>query len=165
MAKKRSSAKQKTEQMTPYLTVTNAAAAIEFYKSAFDASEVVRHTVPGTDLIEYAELKICGSSIIVCDEFPELGIWSPLSTGRTSSMLDLRVKETEALWLSALGAGATEIVAMRNVPWGGASGKLVDPFGHYWAISGEAIEVEAEVEAEFVVPVPCASEEAIVAAA
>lgn len=169
MAKKRAPAKKPAKSMTPYLTIKGAAAAIEFYKAAFGATEVSRDIVPGTETIQHAELKICGASIFVCDEFPEFGIFSPLSTGASSSMIDLCVNDAEKVWTKALEAGAVIVAARRNVPWGGSSGKLVDPFGHYWSVSGAEIEVENqtkdEAPVEVTVPVQCVHTDTVPAAA
>ncbi len=164
MPKKRSTTKRPAKSMTPYLTVHDAAAAIEFYKAAFSAREVARTDEPETGRINNAELKVCGGSLYICDEFPEFGILSPLSAAGAGSMLDLRVGDVDALWQKALDAGALEVSPIGNVPWGGRSGKLVDPFGHYWSISGEAVTQDSAGDVADLMPVSCAHVEAIAAA-
>ncbi len=91
--------------ITPYLTVRDAARAIEFYKQAFGAE--ARGAMPGPDgKIMHAELRIGDSIIMLADEFPEFGSLSPQTTG---------------------GSGT-------DMFWGDRYGKLKDPFGHKWSI-------------------------------
>ncbi len=137
--------KKPAPSLTPYLTVRGAASAIEFYTAAFDAKEVVRSNIAGTDLIQHAELKIGRASIYLCDEFVEAGILSPLSLGGSATMLHFQVDDADALWDAAVNAGALEISPLVEVPWGNHYGKLVDPFGHYWSISGNSVRTADHV--------------------
>ena len=144
MPTKRASSKKIKQSLTAYLTVRGAASAIAFYKAAFGAKEITRSNVTGTDLIQHAELEICGSRIFLCDEFPEAGILSPLSLGGSASMLHLDVDDATSVWSDAEKAGAYEVSPLVEVPWGGICGKLVDPFGHYWSVASEAATSKQE---------------------
>ncbi len=145
MASKRTSTKKPKVALTPYITVSNAAAAIAFYKQAFGAKEITRSNVTGTELIQHAELEICGARLYLCDEFVDAGILSPLSIGGSASMLHLDVKDATSVWADALEAGAVEISSLAEVPWGGICGKLVDPFGHFWSVASACVETKDDV--------------------
>ncbi len=145
MPSKRTSTKKPKIALTPYITVRNAASAIAFYKVAFGAKEITRSNVTGTDLVQHAELEICGSKIYLCDEFTDAGILSPLAIGGSASMLHLDVKDATKVWAAAVEAGAVEISPLVEVPWGGICGKLVDPFGHYWSVASATVEAKKDV--------------------
>jgi PhnB protein len=57
----------------PYIVVSNAAAAIDFYKSAFGAVELVRHPAPGTGKLMHAHLVIHDGHMMLCDDFSSMG--------------------------------------------------------------------------------------------
>ena len=90
---------------TPYLIVTGAARALEFYKQAFGATEVVRMDGPGGKVM-HAEIKIGDSHIMLADEFPEMGALSPQSIGGTPVSLMLYFEEADAVTARAVSAGA-----------------------------------------------------------
>ncbi len=66
--------------VTPYLCTKDAASAIEFYKQAFGAMELMRLIDPSSGKIGHAEIKISGSHIMLADEFPDMGFYSPQSS-------------------------------------------------------------------------------------
>lgn len=123
--------------LTPYLTVGDAAAAIDFYKAAFDAREQARVTAEDGRRILHAELKIGNSILLIADELPEAGILSPLSLGGSATLMQLYVGDAEALWQQALAAGAVEVLPLAETYWGDMAGKLMDPFGHYWSVASK----------------------------
>lgn len=130
--------------VTPYLTVSNAPAAIAFYQVAFGAEEKSR--VCGDDGITvlHCELNVGNSIVLLADEVPEAGIHSPLALGGTPTLLHLYVKDADELWQQALAAGATEIVPLTETYWGDRCGKLRDPFGHVWSIASKVERVNQE---------------------
>src|SRR2546425_12431010 len=71
------------DRATPYLCVRDAASAIEFYRKAFGATELMRLTQPDGK-IGHAEIKIGAAPIMLADEFPEMGFRGPLSLGGSS---------------------------------------------------------------------------------
>jgi len=119
---------------TPYLIIKNAAGAIEFYKKAFGAKELMRMADPDGKVM-HAEIKIGDSPIMISDEMPERGVRGPQSLGGTSGSIFLYVEDVDALARQAIGAGAKELMPVQDQFWGDRYGKLVDPFGHVWDVA------------------------------
>src|SRR2546427_8988879 len=120
--------------ITPFMTVRDAARAIEFYKQAFGA--VDKGAMKGPDAkILHAELVIGDSVIMLSDEFPEFGALSPLSTGGTGMGLHIYVEDVDSAFDRALKAGASVEMPVGDMFWGDRYGKLRDPFGHKWSIA------------------------------
>ena len=125
--------------VTPYLIVDGAAAAIDWYHEAFDASEVTRMT-GGAGRIAHAELRIGGTSVFVADEHPHYeAIVGPPHVGGTPVYLDLETDDVPAVFAAAVAAGATAIREPTDPQLALQSAKVRDPFGHIWLItrSGE----------------------------
>jgi PhnB protein len=120
--------------VTPYLIVKGAAQAIEFYKKAFGAEEVMRMPGPGGSIV-HAEVKIGDSHIMMGDENPQWGAVSPKTLGGTPFGLCLYVKDVDALFKQAIAAGATEMHPVKDQFYGDRSGTVSDPFGHKWTIA------------------------------
>lgn len=116
----------------PTLSVKGAAAAIDFYKKAFNAVEIMRVTAPDGDTV--AELSIGGAAFYVADEAPEYGNPSPARLGGTSIRLGLLVDDPDAVAQQAVAAGATEIYPVADQHYGYRLGRIADPFGHHWEI-------------------------------
>jgi PhnB protein len=120
--------------LTPFLTVRDAARAIEFYKRAFGAVE--RGAMKGPDgKIMHAELKIGDSIVMLSDEFPEFGALSPQSTGGAGMGLHIYIDGVDAAFDRAVQAGAEVEMPVMDQFWGDRYGKLKDPFGHKWSIA------------------------------
>ena len=119
---------------TPYLTIRNAASAIDFYKQAFGATETMRMTAPDGK-VGHAEIKIGNSPIMLSDEYPDMGARSPDSIGGSPVMIHLYVEDVDALVNQAIAAGATLLAPVADQFYGDRSGKLADPFGHVWWIA------------------------------
>jgi len=119
---------------TPYLIVNGAAAALEFYKQVFGATELMRLPHPGSK-IGHAEIKIGDSPIMLADEFPEMGARSPQSLGGSPISIMLYVADVDAVYARAIAAGATETKPVKDQFYGDRSGVLTDPFGHVWTIA------------------------------
>lgn len=119
---------------TPYLTVDNAAAAIEFYKKAFGAKEVMR--MPGRGgKIDHAEIQIGNSRIMLADESPAMGTRGPKALGGSPVSLMLYMQDVDKVFNRALAEGARETRPIKNQFYGDRSGNLEDPFGHKWTIA------------------------------
>lgn len=132
--------------VTPYLVVDGAAKAIEFYKKAFGATEVMRMPDP-KGRIGHAEMKIGNSHIMLADEFPEMGFRGPTSLGGAAVSLMVYVDDADAVFKKALSNGAQEVQAMKDQFYGDRSGTLKDPFGHVWTIATHVEDVPpAEME-------------------
>ncbi len=120
--------------ITPYMTVRNAARAIEFYKQAFGAVE--KDVSEGPDgKIMHAELRIGDSIFMLADEFAEFNSLSPQSTGGSGMGLHIYTEDVDAAFERAVKAGATVEMPVGDMFWGDRYGKLADPFGHKWSIA------------------------------
>jgi len=120
--------------VTPYLSVRDAAAAIEFYKKAFGATEVARLMQPD-GRVGHAEINIDGARIMLADEFPEIGFRSPESLGGSPVNIHLDVPDVDAVARRALAAGAKVVRPVADQFYGDRSGQLSDPFGYTWTVS------------------------------
>ncbi|MGE0540621.1 MAG: VOC family protein [Dehalococcoidia bacterium] len=119
---------------TPYLTVKDAAAAIDFYTRAFGAVETAERIIDAGGRIGHAEFMIGDVLIMISDEHPEIDVLGPLSLGGSSSALVLTVEDADAAFERAVAAGTTVVRPLKDEPYG-RTGKLEDPFGHVWFIN------------------------------
>jgi PhnB protein len=129
--------------MSAYISVSNAAAAIDFYASIFGATERMRLTERG-GRIGHAELRFGDSVLMLADEYPELGFVGPPKLGGTPVSLHLRVDDVDAVTERAQQAGATIERPPEDQFYGARSATLIDPFGHRWMIQQPVEEVSAE---------------------
>jgi len=126
--------------VTPYLVVNNAAGAIDFYKRAFGAQEVVRMDGP-PGKIGHAELRIGDSMIMLSDEMPGAGTRSPQSLGGTTMGVFLYVDDVDKVYQTAVSAGGKADMPPAKMFWGDRYGKLTDPFGHSWSLATHVEDV------------------------
>jgi PhnB protein len=130
----------------PYLCVKGAAAAIEFYKKAFGATETMRMAEPGGK-IGHAQLMIGGSLVMLNDEYPDFGVLSPPSVGGTPVRIHVYVADVDALTRRAAAAGAKVVRPPADQFYGDRSATLEDPFGHVWIFATHREDVPpAEME-------------------
>lgn len=149
MASKPVAAPEVRQSATAYLCVHDAVAAIDFYKRAFNATEVMRLVGPGTK-IGHAEIRIGNSSIFLSDEFPEYGSLSPHSLGGSSAKINLKVENVDALAPQAVDAGAKITRPVADQFYGERSGHFSDPFGYTWILSSHIEDVsETEMQRRF----------------
>ena len=120
--------------VTPSLIVSNAKEAIEFYKKAFDAIEVELYPAPDGKIM-HARVRIGDSSIMMSDEFPDMGARSPLTIGDTAVTIHLYVEDADKIFNQAVKAGAKVTMPMEDTFWGDRYGKVLDPYGHSWSIA------------------------------
>jgi uncharacterized glyoxalase superfamily protein PhnB len=131
MAKQGQAVPKNYHTVTPSLMVDGAAKAIDFYKKALGAEEVMRF--PGPDgRIMHAEIRIGDSVIMLGDEMPEQGARGPKSIGGTPVSFFVYRENVDAAWKRALDAGAKEVMPLIDQFWGDRAGCLEDPFGHHW---------------------------------
>ncbi|MFA7431280.1 MAG: VOC family protein [Rhodospirillaceae bacterium] len=119
--------------VTPYLTISGAAKAIEFYKQAFGAEELMRMESPD-GRIGHAEIRIGDSRIMMSDEWPEMDAQGPAHYGGTPIAVLLYVEDVDAVVERALTAGATVLQPVTDHFYGDRMGTIRDPFGHKWHI-------------------------------
>lgn len=128
---------------TPYLIIRGAADAIEFYKKAFGATELMRMPMPGGK-IGHAEIKIGDSPIMLADEFPEMGHKSPQTLGGSPVSIMIYVEDVDAVFGQAIAAGAKEQRPVKDQFYGDRLGTLEDPFGHVWHVSTHKEDISME---------------------
>ena len=128
---------------TAFLIFKGAARAIEFYKNAFGAAEVMRLNMPG-DRIGYAELRIGSATIMLADESPDYGAISAQTLGGSPVRIHLSVPDVDAVAERFVAAGGRVFRAVQDQFYGERSGQLTDPFGYTWLIATPKEEVTAE---------------------
>jgi PhnB protein len=133
------------EAAIPYLSVVNAAAAIEFYKRAFGATELMRMAGPD-GRVGHAEIKIGNALLMLADEHPEIDFRSPKSLGiaRSPVGIHLYVDNVDAVYQRALQAGATSLREPADQFYGDRNAQLQDPSGHLWYLSTHKEDVSPE---------------------
>lgn len=118
--------------IAPWLSVRNSARAVDFYKSAFGATEVFRLDGDGGSVV--ARLSVDGAEFWVSDESPEHANFSPESLGGGTVRIILTVADPDAVFNRALAAGASQVFPVGE-EHGWRLGRVVDPFGHHWEIA------------------------------
>ena len=126
--------------VTPYLACGDAARAIEFYKKAFGAAEVLR--IPGPNgTIGHAEVKIGDSRVMLTDEYREMDFLSPLTRGGTTVHIHLYVADADKMAERAVQAGAKLLHPVQDKFYGDRTGSVQDPFGHVWHLATHTEDV------------------------
>jgi len=120
--------------ISPWLSVRNGAKAVDFYKAAFGATEVFRLDGPDGGVV--ARLSVEGAEFWLGDESPEHKNFSPESLGGGTVRMVLTVADPDAVFKSAVSAGASPVVPVQNMH-GWRLGRVADPFGHHWEIGRE----------------------------
>ena len=114
------------EGPTPYLIVEGAAAALDFYKKAFGAKEMMRMAGPDGK-IGHADVMIGGGHVMLADASPEMGHRGPEAFG-----LCVYVEDVDKVVERAVAAGAKLTRPVADQFYGDRTGGLTDPFGHIW---------------------------------
>ncbi|MDB6169897.1 MAG: glyoxalase [Verrucomicrobia bacterium] len=130
--------------VTPYLSITGAADALEFYKKAFNAQERFRMPGPDGKTIGHAEIVIGNSIIMLADEFPGCGSPSPKTLSGSPVGLVVYVEDADAMFHQAVAAGATVFEPLTDKFYGDRSGSVVDPFGYKWSFMTHQEDVSPE---------------------
>jgi PhnB protein len=128
--------------LTPYLIVDGGAKALDYYKKAFGATELMRMEHEGK--IAHAEMKIGDSPFMLSDEHPEMGFKGPKTIGGSAVGLMIYVDDCDAIFKQAVDAGGTEKKAVQDQFYGDRSGTLEDPFGHIWTVATHKEDVTPE---------------------
>jgi PhnB protein len=132
-----------SEGATPYLSIKGASDAIEFYKKAFGATEIMRMAGPDGK-IGHAEIKIGKAKIMLADEFPEMGFLSPRTLGGSPVTIHIYVEDVDALAAQAEAAGAKVRRPVADQFYGDRAGAFEDPFGHVWHFATHIEDVPPE---------------------
>ena len=131
------------QAVTPYICVSGASDAIDFYKQAFGAREIMRVEGPN-NTVGHAEIEIGGSRIMLADEFPEMGFRGPKSFGGSPVHLHVYVEDVDGVADRAVAAGAKLTRPVMDQFYGDRSGAVEDPFGHVWHIATHKEDLTAE---------------------
>ena len=118
--------------IAPLLSVRNGAGAVEFYKTAFGAVELLRVDNPGGAVV--AQLSVGGADFWLADESPEHANFSPESLGGGTVRMVMVVDDPDAVFAQAVATGATVVWPVDDKPYDWRVGRLIDPFGHHWEI-------------------------------
>lgn len=129
--------------LTPYMRIKGAAKAMAFYKEVWQAEEVMCLTQPDGN-IAHAQLRICGSLLMLADEYPDANILGPISLGGTTFAVHLYVDDVDTWFNRAVDAGAEVVFPLQDQFYGERSGRLRDPFGHEWLLSTMKEELTPE---------------------
>jgi PhnB protein len=136
--------------LIPYIVVSDAAAAIDFYKAAFSAEEVARHAAPNCDKLMHVSLKINGGILMMSDDFSDSTggkSQTPEVLGGSPVTFHLAVDSADSIWEQAVSAGAEVTMPLADQFWGDRYGQLKDPFGHRWSIGQHIVKrTDAEIE-------------------
>jgi PhnB protein len=127
-------------QVTPYLCVDGASAAIEFYGKVFGAKERMRMPAPD-GRIGHAELEIGDSLVMLSDEYPEMRHRGPKTIGGTPVTISVYVKDVDDAFERAVSSGATSVQEVEDRFYGDRTGTFEDPFGHRWSIATHVEDV------------------------
>ena len=133
--------------VTPYLAVDDAAKAIEYYKTAFGATERLRMNAPDGK-IGHAEIQIGDSLIMLSDPFPDSSVRSPKEQGGPSASIFLYVEDVDAVVKKAVDAGAIIKSEVEDQFWGDRFGTIEDPFGQIWSVATHVEDVPPDEIAE-----------------
>jgi PhnB protein len=129
--------------VTPVLAVDDAAAAIEFWKRAFGATE--RSRMDGPDgRVAHAEIQIGDAVIMTADQYPQSSTKPPKEVGAATSAVFLYVEDVDSVVQDAADAGAEVTMPPEDMFWGDRFGQVRDPFGHVWQIATHVEDVEPQ---------------------
>jgi PhnB protein len=130
-------------QVTPYLCVDGADAAIDFYTKVLGAT--VRMRMDGPDgKVGHSELQLGSGVIMLSDEYLDMDIKGPKTIGGTPVTVSVYVDDVDAVFAAALANGATEVRPVENQFYGDRSGQFLDPWGHRWSVGTHIEDISPE---------------------
>ncbi len=132
-----------SQTVTPHIVVRDAGRAADWYVQALGAAIGNHIQLPSGKFMQI-ELRFGDSQVMIADEFPEMGVVSPLTLGGTYGALTIATDEVEALWRRAIDAGAEVFHPLQDTFWGDRHGQIIDPFGHRWGLSQHVRDVPAD---------------------
>lgn len=129
--------------VTPHLTCAGALDALEFYKKAFGATEVMKLVGPKGNLM-HGCVQIGDSCVMIAEEYPDFNSFGPKALKGSPVTIHLTVDDVDARLAQAVEAGATLTMPATDMFWGDRYGQVEDPFGHRWAMATQIREVSME---------------------
>ena len=130
--------------VTPSITVRDGGQAIEFYKRAFGAQELVRFPGPDGKSLMHGELKIGDSIVMLNEEMPDKNVRAPVSTGAPTGALYVYVPDVDNAFKRAVDAGAKVLMPVTDMFWGDRLAQVEDPSGHRWSLATHKEDVSPE---------------------
>jgi PhnB protein len=130
-------------QVTPYLVVDGADAAIRFYTTVLGATERARLAGPDGK-VGHAELTLGDSLIMLADEYPDMGARGPKAVGGTPVTISVYVEDVDAVFERALQQGATSLRPVETQFYGDRTGQFEDPFGHRWSVATHVEDISSD---------------------
>jgi len=130
--------------LTPALTVRDGAKAIDFYKRALGAQELMRMPGPDGRGLMHAELRIGDSIFMLSEEQPSMGCRAPASVGGPTSYLYVYVPDVDTAFKQAVAAGAKVVMPVVDMFWGDRYGQVEDPSGHRWGLATHTRDLSPE---------------------
>ena len=130
--------------VTPQLTLRESARAIDFYKQAFGAQEIMRMPSPDGKGIWHAEIRIGDSVLFLSDEMPQSPTSAPSPTHKPTGIVQLYVADCDAVFQAAVQAGARVTMPLADMFWGDRYGVVTDPFGQVWGIATHVKDLSPE---------------------
>lgn len=121
-----------------HLVVEGASDAIEYYKKAFGAAEIMKMPAEDGERLMHAEMRIGDATFFLCDNFPE---WcggkkkDPKAFGGSAVTLHQYVPDADAAIKRAGDAGASVTMPAQDMFWGDRYGQVTDPWGHVWSFA------------------------------
>ena len=143
MTKSKSAAPHGMNTISPHLVVKGAAEAIDFYKKAFDGTEMIRMHSPDGKVM-HASMCINDSSVMLMDEYLEHSARSPVTIGGSPVTMHMFVDDVDAVFAQAVAAGATSVMPPDDMFWGDRYSVVRDPFGHNWSIATHLRDMTAD---------------------
>ena len=129
--------------VTPHLVCAGAAEAIEFYKKAFGATELHRMPAPDGKLM-HAQIQIGNAQVMLVDEMPNFGSFGPKADRASPVVIHLYVDDVDAVYGSAVTAGAKPVMPPQDMFWGDRYSQVQDPFNHRWSIATHIRDLSPE---------------------
>ena len=129
--------------ITPHIVVREAGRAADWYRQALGATVGTGIRLPDGRFMQI-ELRFGDSTVMIADEFPELGVLSPVALGGTYGALHIATDDADGLWQQAIAAGADVHEPLQDAFWGERHGQIIDPFGHRWSIAQRLRDVPPE---------------------
>lgn len=126
------------DQFIPHVVVSDALAALEFYKAVFGGEDGHNMMAPDGKRLMHGEVVLDGHRLFVSDEFAESEggtLRLPPSIGGTCVRITLEVDDADAVFQRAIARGSRVLMPVQDMFWGARYGKFIDPFGHEWGIN------------------------------
>jgi PhnB protein len=117
---------------TPQIVVADAQNAIQFYRQAFGADELLRNQDPDGRIM-HCELLVLGGRLLIVDDFDADPVSAPARLGGTTVRLHLSVPDVDGVYAQAIAAGATSLAEPNDAFWGDRYAMIRDPSGHVWS--------------------------------